>query len=311
MSENITQNSDEIDAFFQNTGYHRTFILEACQELLQVVEDTQKKKQTTSPILSNTNNQENIKFTALWDSTVNYSVVKFLTDNSPNLYLSLISNLYKFTEENKNNLNPRIFEVTAGVLANLLTFGPQNQEIKTSQNNNNTHCFTIETQFHEIFLDLIENLINLDVKIPECLTQVIRIINTTLYIFEYPTFNDASLNNFLNFALTLLKSSYDSELIKICCQFLLTLKNYTGTPESDDKDINKTIIINQKTVIEAVIEGLGELTIEELLEFDVPLEIFGDSEEKQQLKDFYSGKIEDYQNLVDISEKLEEFLALD
>ena len=301
MSENITQNSDEIDVFFHNTGYHRTFILEACQELLQVVEDTQKRTETTSPILD-TNNQENIKFTALWDSTVNYSVVKFLTDNSPNLYLSLISNLYKFTEE--NTLNPRIFEVTAGILANLLTFGPQNQEISSQKNK--THCFTIENQFHEIFLDLIENLINLDVKIPECLTQVIRIINTTLYIFEYPTFNDTSLNNFLNFTLTLLKSSYDSELVKICCQFLLTLKNYII--ESDSKNINQ--IINQETVIEAVIEGLGELTIEELFEFDVPLEIFGDSEEKQRLKDFYAGEIEKYQDLIDISEKLEEFLAL-
>lgn len=99
MSSPTTPDSD----FFKQTGYQKSFILETLNKLVNKEFDASGASEFI--------------YTAFWDATTEVEVTKLLNEIDSSIYLPLMNNLFSKDLEN----NPRLFEITAGVIGNLLS----------------------------------------------------------------------------------------------------------------------------------------------------------------------------------------------
>ena len=216
-----------MNEFFEQTGYHKNFLVETVFDLID------RKYDSTDPTACE------IKYNALWDSTINEKILNHLSTVSPNLHLLLLSNLFKIQ-------SPRLFEITAGILSNIIGSG----------------YFKITTDSIENgLIDQFENLLNLEVSQPETLFQIIRAV----HIFINRVVSGFDRSKILDRLFYLLQAATDEALLIEIVNILFTLQTY-GAPE------NPKILYP----VEPFLEGLKEISPSKLLSFDTPLLIFED-----------------------------------
>lgn len=237
-------------SFFEKTGYHSSFIISTLKSL------TDQEYDEKSEFI----------YTAFWDATLQPEVLKLLSEiTEGNLPIVLISNLYKIQSK------PRLFEITCGVLVNISSSG---------------HFFTKTTEPElTSFIELLENLLKIEIGVPEAYTQLVKFIHVILGRFP------SGINQFvfIDQLLFLVQNSQDTDLIKEVVDLLYTVTVY-------DKN-NKITDLPE----EAFLLAVNEFKSEDLLEFDTFFILFPGSE---RILGFYKKAFEVSGQFSEISEVL-------
>lgn len=226
MSADVSDTEDlkKDQVFFKQTGYHKSFLITSLSEIID------KKFDDSSEF----------SYAAFWDSTTEVKVIQFLAETSPTLPVALLKNLHEIEK-------PRLFEITCGILGNILSSG---------------YFVLTEDILQEGFLDIIENLLYLDIGSPEAFVQIVR----TIHIVLGRVTQGVNVFKLVPPLLFLLESAYNVELLTQATNLLYTIKSYGDGPFSYPIDPFLTAV-----------NEIRDQSPEKLLDFDTPLLIFPDN----------------------------------